>query len=171
MSCPSGCSCGTDYRQCQDVTKSDKFLPSSLVIKVWLKDSYVDVEKLMDAFPNLQFLQMTNCIVVNCPVDTPTRLRIIGGCKMVTREVLDGTGSTVDYDYQHATRSFCTKIAMDTSSTFNADIRISQTMTSVKQIVLAGVGISVTGVVLMMIWFLIRCLIFLCTRRQRHQQI
>ena len=56
LSCPSGCSCGTDYRECQDVTKSDKFLPSSLVIKVWLKDSYVDVEKLMDVFPNLQFL-------------------------------------------------------------------------------------------------------------------
>ena len=67
--CPSGCSCGLQMVDCENIGIDSVLYRNVLVVRANFKDSTIDAKKVLKAYPHLQEVTMDNSRAYNCPSD------------------------------------------------------------------------------------------------------
>ena len=68
--CPSGCSCGLQTVDCENLGMDSVLYSNVLVVRGTFKDSTIDAQKVIEAYPDLQQVTMDNSRAYNCPPDS-----------------------------------------------------------------------------------------------------
>ena len=85
--CPSGCSCGLQTVDCENIGIDSVLYRNVLVVRANFKDSTIDANKVLEAYPHLQVVTMDNSRAYNCPSD-----RQIKGLSCLENGESDGQG-------------------------------------------------------------------------------
>ena len=168
ISCPSGCDCRISKIWCENVDEDTIFIRNTVIRSGTFVECYINVQKVMKAFPNLRKMAFINSVVVNCP-EGKSDVTITGACD---EEYLDsGDDGVKSQDEWKGISKHTTEI----------ELQIQTLLTFTHWIAKNGWIVVILGIlsyVTLVVAAVIRCIYYIKTkqleffrRRQNTQQV